>query len=452
MGVPRRIESRYGLRGIRVGEASHPGPPRLSPRRAVRHHSQDSVEHLPPSEELLDALQEDLLARPNQRRTRRRVVHSDDDVFAGDLPEASRRLVLVGGSENSHSLPDLTVPDHRVGLPSVPDTVPASSAGVRRLVLVQSHVSSEAVGTVVLDDVDFGEPPARASDHAPSFAGESDTESVAGISEPDLEGEVVEPTAVVEPMVFDSRPSQFHAAFASLDVVDLKEVFSNRAAVMRSVPSFLRGAFRTTMRVALTEIVKGIDEQSNVRMSRGWKLFLLLPRLLLHKPVRGGLVPKKTLEARFHMFQMGQWHELLDASISNTAKIHQRSVRRRRREQGDGIEKRANRALSLVQMGELSAARQALDGAPIAPGTLATLRALTDPEKRPPSARQELSDEAIRIEWFGVLDVPPHCKTGSCRGAFRHESRSSLPHSGERDQFRTVDQSCIHFGNRVRAR
>ena len=156
----------------------------------------------------------------------------------------------------------------------------------------------------------------------------------------------MEPTAVVELMVFDSRPSQFHAAFASLDVVDLKELFSNRGAVMRSVPSFLRGAFRTTMRVVLTELVKEIDEQSNVRMTRGWKLFLLLPRLLLHKPVRGGFVPKKILEARFHMFQMGQWHELLDASISNTARIHQRSVRRRRWEQGAGIEKKANRALS----------------------------------------------------------------------------------------------------------
>ena len=69
-------------------------------------------------------------------------------------------------------------------------------------------------------------------------------------------------------------------------------------------------------------------------------------------------------------------------------------MRRRRREQGDGIEIRANRALSLVQMGELSAARQALDGAPIAPGMLATLCALTDPEKRPPS----LSDEILHSE------------------------------------------------------
>ena len=128
--------------------------------------------------------------------------------------------------------------------------------------------------------------------------------SVAGVSEPDVEEEVLEPAAAVEPMAFESRPSQFHAAFAKLDHIDLKEIFSNRAAVMRSAPSFFRGALRTTMRVALTEFVKGTDEQSNVRMMRGWKLFLLFPRLLLLKPLRGGLVPKKTLEARFHLFQM----------------------------------------------------------------------------------------------------------------------------------------------------
>ena len=85
--------------------------------------------------------------------------------------------MLVGGScgENSRSLPDTTAPDQRVGLPSVPGTVPASSAVVRRLVLVH--------------DVDVGELSAHASDRSPSFAGESDTESVAGGSEPDLEAE-----------------------------------------------------------------------------------------------------------------------------------------------------------------------------------------------------------------------------------------------------------------------
>ena len=106
------------------------------------------------------------------------MAHSDDDVplvEAGvDLPEASRRLVLVRGScgENSHSLPDMTAPDQRVGLPpSVSDTVPASSAAVRRLVLVQSHVGSEEVGTAMVDDVDVGEPSARAPERPPQPCG-----------------------------------------------------------------------------------------------------------------------------------------------------------------------------------------------------------------------------------------------------------------------------------------
>ena len=78
-------------------------------------------------------------------------------------------------------------------------------------------------------------------------------------------------------------------------------------------------------------------------------------------------MPKKILEARFHLFEMGHWQELLDASIRN-AKIHQRSVRRRRQELSRWFK------------------CQALDGAPVARGTLATLRALTDPGKRPPTA------------------------------------------------------------------
>ena len=53
-------------------------------------------------------------------------------------------------------------------------------------------------------------------------------------------------------------------------------------------------------------------------------------------------------------------------------------------QQHDDEGKRAARALSLVQMGVLSAARQ---GAPVAPNNMATLRALADP----PLPREELS-------------------------------------------------------------
>ena len=58
---------------------------------------------------------------------------------------------------------------------------------------------------------------------------------------------------------------------------------------------------------------------------------------------------------------------------------------------------RAARAFSKVQLGELSAARQALEGAAVAPGTLATLAALTNPEKRPPVPRQPISPHLAQI-------------------------------------------------------
>ena len=71
-----------------------------------------------------------------------------------------------------------------------------------------------------------------------------------------------------------------------------------------------------------------------------------------------------------------------------------------RRHQGDNdnVARRAAHAMSLTQMGEMSAARQALEGAAVAPGTLSTLRALTDPEKRPPLPRTPLSREVAEAQ------------------------------------------------------
>ena len=49
----------------------------------------------------------------------------------------------------------------------------------------------------------------------------------------------------------------------------------------------LKGAFRSALRTALDEVIAGHELGSESRMTRGWKLFLLLPRLLLHRPSRG---------------------------------------------------------------------------------------------------------------------------------------------------------------------
>ena len=252
----------------------------------------------------------------------------------------------------------------------------------RRLVLVQSQQSPAVPAPRPFD---------REHDN-PGF--EEDTETVDGVSVGDDEGGFAATPVEVPPMI--ERPVRgLQGAFASLDGVNLKDRFKFRACVMRTVPYVMKGAFRLGLRAALEEVLAGFTQRSDVRMARGWKLFMLLPRMMLHRPPRGGGVPRKKLEERVQLFQNGQWSQLLERSLSNDEQAHHVSSRRRRH-QTDSVEKRAERARNLVHLGELSAARIALEGAQVAPGTLATLRELTNPERRPPRPRQQLSEEVIQ--------------------------------------------------------
>ena len=48
--------------------------------------------------------------------------------------------------------------------------------------------------------------------------------------------------------------------------------------------------------------------EKNVHMeTRGWKLFVLLPRMLLFRPPRDGLVPMQSLVERVNTFVSGEW-------------------------------------------------------------------------------------------------------------------------------------------------
>ena len=87
---------------------------------------------------------------------------------------------------------------------------------------------------------------------------------------------------------------------------------------------------------------------------------------------------KQKLSLRFDDFARGRWASLLVASRSSmeAATTAQHLRRRRHVAQTNDVEKRAAKALMMVQMGEPSSARQALEGAKLAPGTPATLAAL----------------------------------------------------------------------------
>ena len=64
--IVARRSSRYGLRGVRVGEASNPGP-QLSRQRSPSQGSTEESLLMPArvSEELMDAMQEDLEGTPS---------------------------------------------------------------------------------------------------------------------------------------------------------------------------------------------------------------------------------------------------------------------------------------------------------------------------------------------------------------------------------------------------
>ena len=86
----------------------------------------------------------------------------------------------------------------------------------------------------------------------------------------------------------------------------LFDEFTRRAAVMKSVPHFLRGPYRNAMRLAMEEATHVVPGRSE----RGWRLFLLLPRLLLHRPPTRGNIHKNKLAQRFRGWQVTQSDEM----------------------------------------------------------------------------------------------------------------------------------------------
>ena len=154
------------------------------------------------------------------------------------------------------------------------------------------------------------------------------------------------------------------SGFLAQDDVNVEDLFRRRACVMKSVPKFLRGPFRTVLRIALRE-ASSTDEP---RRERGWKLLMLALRMLLFRPARGGMVSKEKLTSRFDKFSRCEWLDLLEAASRCTEEATT-VCRRRHRREVDVEEKRAAKALALVQVGELSSARQALEGADVAPGS-----------------------------------------------------------------------------------
>ena len=124
---------------------------------------------------------------------------------------------------------------------------------------------------------------------------------------------------------------------------------------------------------------------------RGWKLFVLAPRMLLYRSPGEARVPPTELDRRVELFRAGRWNELLRKASAAAA-----APPSRQRGDPGTDEAHAHRAAALVHLGELSAAARALTAEPLAPGTSDTLAELRDPARRPPEPYAPLAEATLR--------------------------------------------------------
>ena len=184
---------------------------------------------------------------------------------------------------------------------------------------------------------------------------------------------------------------------------------------MKSPPKFVRGAHCSAMRIALQEIEEGCQAQSGGATEQEMET---VPPV-----VDGAVVPTSTRRPHPETKNFRQIRPIcsgfVDGAVDLAPKCSgaaRKGTVRRRRTQMDTLEKRVERAQTLVTMEEVSAGRHALDGGAVARGTQDTLSQL---RRRPRVPREPVPAELMRSDNVFALDHNLFSKNLKCarRGA-----------------------------------
>ena len=211
-----------------------------------------------------------------------------------------------------------------------------------------------------------------------------------------------------------TSPSSFpDGSWEQMDDLDLSDLFLMRIPMLRSCPHFLRARLRQSFGAALEERhrakVAG-DEQAE---SRAWKLFGLIPLMLLHRPRGTGSLGRDELARRAELFAEGRWVELIERARQCATPIFGTKPEL---DEGQEQQRRGNAAQRRIQQGQVSRARHELTGATLAPRTRATLDKLK--QRRPQEQRREIPQP--------VLDFNPDVPLSLNKELFVSALRSSL--------------------------
>ena len=105
--------------------------------------------------------------------------------------------------------------------------------------------------------------------------------------------------------------SRQEVGLSELTTVDLSSEFARRAQTLRAVPACVRGRWRNALRFVLEARQKARAGGDVEAETNAWKLFGLLPTLLLRKEPGEKQVPRRELERRFDLFAEGRFKSLL---------------------------------------------------------------------------------------------------------------------------------------------
>ena len=106
-----------------------------------------------------------------------------------------------------------------------------------------------------------------------------------------------------------------HSSWASLDGVDLEDLFS----MLKSCLHFFRSRLRHSFRAALEERCRAALEGDVVAEARAWKLFAVVPIMLLSRPRGIGRICRDELASSADQCARGDWRELIDLAVQNVS-------------------------------------------------------------------------------------------------------------------------------------
>ena len=285
-------EARYGLRGGRIGEASHPGPPKFSRCRSRSRDISLAEIYLPDSDSESD--DEPLVSwRPGLRRS-------------GSRDESRNVAPRVDRGHPGETV--LWIPRRlRVAPQSLEDDLRTNKHSAQ----VEGRSCRECAANVEEVAADFRrerDTPADTLIDAVEFVlTREDSSSDEMCPDAEVGATVVDPVAMI--LMFRHRTN--HQFRLESLVMQFRSHF--RSASSSSVGTVLCQFRVVGVRGCGVPVCQArmFDEtswhQAILRASRGWKLFLLLPRLLLHRSPRGGKIPKAQLQRRMEAFSRGDW-------------------------------------------------------------------------------------------------------------------------------------------------